>query len=161
MMVLFMKKVYDRPLNSRPDPVFRIFFTFQEKFLGVDFLAAAESAPLDFQRRPGQLPGIVPMQEQDARVAADHFDPFIEAGAPGAALEVVVAVAVAAPAAFQLDSPVETHLLGSDQDGVLHFKFFGQPQIFFHAFIIHPGLRRLQLQGIGFRSFFMTFDLIG
>ena len=103
-----------------------------------------EGRPLDFQRRPSQLPGIVRMQEQYPLVTADDFNPLIKGGAPGAALEAVVAVAVTAPAAFQHDALVKTHLPGSDQDSVFHVKFFCQLQIFFHLFIIHPGRRQFQ-----------------
>jgi len=82
-------------------------------------IAVKEGRPLNFQRCPGQLPGIVRMQEQYPRVAADYFNPLIKGGAPGAALEVIITVAVTAPAAFQHDALVKTHLLGSDQRGKL------------------------------------------
>ena len=57
-------------------------------------ISVKKSSPLDFQRCPGQIPGIVRMEEQDPGVAADDFNPLIEGGAPGAALEAVIAVAV-------------------------------------------------------------------
>jgi hypothetical protein len=104
-------------------------------------------------------------------LAADHFNPLVEGGAPGVALEAIITVAIAAPVAFQHDPLVKAHLLGSDQYGVCHVKFFRQLKISFHLLMIHLDRRRPQAPvfcfsakaqaGIGIGSFIITFNLLG